>query len=393
MQEKRETYKTIITEYVDAGYTLIPVKGKIPLIKEWQKTKYNPFLDHTNFKHNYGVVLQADDLVIDIDPRHFRAGDFPIQRLAEVVKSDLKTFSIKTGGGGTHLYYKLPANTRIIKSHPDYPGIEFKTKGTFVVGAGCVHPDTDITYEVDFGTLKEIKLAPLALIELIRIKMPDPKQKIPGIEDYADDVQSIARFKEFLKSAPGATEGQNGDRTTFQVACRGRDYGLSPAICYNVLLYKWNSKCSPPWDPRDLEKKVYNAYRYNREPLGKRHPGSDFSPITVKKFHWDTNKAGKWEKTLSNLVNFFLGFDPKLENLLRFNCFTQDIEFKRYASWHDPKTPLMSWEDSDAIHCKFFLSSTKNFEMPTSIIHEAALIAAHLDTYHPVKDYLVAQVF
>ncbi len=86
----------------------------------------------------YGIVLDGNELVIDIDPRN--GGDRSLQKLIEVVptlKPSLATApTVDTGRNGTHFYFLKPPQVKIKKSLEEYPGIDFLSKGQFVVGPG-----------------------------------------------------------------------------------------------------------------------------------------------------------------------------------------------------------------------------------------------------------------
>jgi len=107
--EKNSTSNKIkadyIKEYVNAGYTLFPVAGKVPIRKEWQKTPYDPFVSPDSFSGNYGISLTSKDLIIDCDPRNYPAGRDSWKELRD--KLDLKsigrTFVVQTGSGGFHI--------------------------------------------------------------------------------------------------------------------------------------------------------------------------------------------------------------------------------------------------------------------------------------------------
>lgn len=64
--------------HVKAGHDLIPVDGKVPAEKGWRRL---PPLSPGNARSrmarggNIGVRLRETDLVIDVDPRHFREND------------------------------------------------------------------------------------------------------------------------------------------------------------------------------------------------------------------------------------------------------------------------------------------------------------------------------
>lgn len=140
----------MVRQYVGAGHILIPLKGKVPIQKGWQATEYNPNLTLKDLKGgNFGVVLKDSDLVIDVDPRNFKNGVNSLTELMNAIDvNHFATFMVKTGGGGLHIYMRKPASSMIWRELPRFPGVEFKTRGTQVVGATCIHPDTQLTYDV-----------------------------------------------------------------------------------------------------------------------------------------------------------------------------------------------------------------------------------------------------
>lgn len=381
-----------VEQFLKAGFALFPLEGKHPVkgYFEWQNTRPGTYgRKGARRDGNFGVVLQHDDLVVDIDPRNFKPGKNPVKELVDYLGESLKSFTVQTGGGGLHIYFKKPIDFKIRKSHPKYPGVEFKTRGNYVVGPGSLHPDSKKIYFIKFGSVFKRYLAPKRLLELLK---PADILAKEGLSKFSDDEQSQKRYTEYLFKAPIAEEGNKGDETTFKVACRGRDFGLSPQVTYGLMLKWWNSTCRPPWGPEDLMKKVANAYQYNADVIGKHHPATDFEvvedPIN-EKIKWDTNKEGGLKKTLSNTINFFLVKNSDLQDLFKFNDFTHDIEFTRPAPWHKgvmPTSPV--WKDSDAIQAKYHLSSKSHFEVMVGTIHEAAVVLSHKNKYHPVKDKL-----
>lgn len=158
-----------IAPYLAAGMGLIPLhrhdhvdadgrqRGKSPLHGNWTKRDYAGFdaAAHMAGGGNVGVRLTAADLVVDVDPRHFPDGetlttDNPFRRLCRDVGLDADAFpTVVTGSGGLHVYMTKPAEASLKDTHPDYPGVEFKSLGRQVVAAGSVHPDTGRSYECD----------------------------------------------------------------------------------------------------------------------------------------------------------------------------------------------------------------------------------------------------
>jgi predicted P-loop ATPase len=379
--------------YIKAGYALTPLNGKRPILEGWPNTKPDKKQDPNKYKNcNYGVVLQDDDLVIDIDPRHFEKGDNALERFVKNLGIRLLSFTVQTGGGGIHVYFKKPKDFNIKRSSVNYKGIEFKSKGQQVVGAGSIHPDTKQKYKIVQRDMFKINQAPEALLKYIK---DDAVFETQGLENYTDDKQSCRRFAEYLKNyAEIAIEGIEGDKTTFKTACRGRDYGLTPEKTYELMSEIWNPVCQPPWEEKALWKKIQNAYVYNTDVLGKKHPASDFDkiPTTAEtiKIKWDKAPNGLLKKTISNVVNYFILETCDLKDTLAFNDFTKDIVFVKAAPWHNNINfvKYQMWTDADAVLCKYYLSAVQHFDVPTMLIHEAALIIARMYSFHPVKKYL-----
>lgn len=294
------TDEKTITEliyYANAGYCLFRVKGKIPAIKgaDWTRSEYvfpdDVKAEFGDWDGNFGVVLGKRDLVIDIDPRNFRTlpdgqKDKPHVRLFQDVGVDIKQLGAvaRTGGGGIHVYLKLPADVKIKKKHKDYPGIDFLSQGHFVVAVSSKHPDTGKLYQWAAGVpLNKIQNAPDKLLEIITNQHPEEEkqlQTIPvGMSD--SDPSVIIQYIEYLTHrAPIAVQGENGDQTTFVVACKGRDLGLSERTVFTILLEKYNNRCIPPWTPAQLSVKIKNAYEYASGKVGGDLAVSDFNKIS-----------------------------------------------------------------------------------------------------------------
>lgn len=134
-----------------AGHDLIPINGKAPAEKGWRRA--SP-LSRERAKArmvrggNIGVRLRGIDLVVDVDPRNFAAGDDPLARLKADFGLPEAPF-VRTGGGGLHLYLRKPVDAEIVNGLPNYEGIEFKSFGRQVVAAGSIHPDTGKPYGLD----------------------------------------------------------------------------------------------------------------------------------------------------------------------------------------------------------------------------------------------------
>lgn len=391
---KQWTKNDIITGYVDAGYTLTPLNGKIPVNKNWVKTEFNPFLDASEIKENYGVVLRADDLIVDVDPRRFPEGANVIVQFAKDLGISFKdTFIVKTGGNGLHIYFKKPADIAVRNALKEYPGIEFKSYGQQVVGAGSIHPDTGKEYQL-LNKPFAPQEAPEALLNAI--KRAEIELDTNTV-DFSDSEQNILRYIKYLQSADAAIEGQGGDTQTFKTACRGRDFALSAQKTFELMAEHWNPRCVPVWELEDLKKKVDNAYTYNADKVGKNTAENDFKDFSIEEdtlgeneesLVWDVNKrTNELKPTIRNVVNYLLCKQYPFLGILKYNEFTNDIMFTKPAPWHNGKK-LGTWTDSDAINLKYWLSKVRFFNVSTVLCHEAAIVAAEKFKFHPVRDYL-----
>lgn len=90
-----------------------------------------------------------------------------------------------------------------------------------------------------------------------------PKTEAPIGE--VDTASAIAKAIDYLThNAPEAIEGAGGDETTYKVAARLRDFGLSIPVAFDLLAEHWNEagKAIPPWPADELRQKVDNAFAY-----------------------------------------------------------------------------------------------------------------------------------
>jgi hypothetical protein len=92
-------------------------------------------------------------------------------------------------------------------------------------------------------------------------------------------VDPLDRGRAYAAKVPGAISGQGGDRHTFALACRLKEFGCTSSEALRIL-EEWNSKCVPPWHASDLQRKVDCAYlgRSTRKSTGFRRSTSSIEP-------------------------------------------------------------------------------------------------------------------
>lgn len=268
---ERRSYMSDQLLIAGTGRATFPLSGKVPALPEWQNTPVHS----RQIKGNYGIVLQDADLVIDFDPRNGgRDGMKELERVTGVSFDQLTAVCPITlsgrGDGGCHIWMSKPPDVRVQKQIRDrFPGLDFLSRGTYVVGPGSIHPDTGKPYIMKhiLPYRKHCPMVPQALLDAV--EKPDYKvTKAPELvlSDAAIEAARIGYLK-YLNAVDGAMEGQGGDEYTYRIAQRGYDFGLPPNLTFECMV-EWNKKCSPPWSEGELMTKVHNAYSYSRDTAG-----------------------------------------------------------------------------------------------------------------------------
>lgn len=375
----------ILQAYADAGYTLFPLIGKIPPKGFlWGGAEFNPMPSPSDFPSgNFGVKLTEEDLVIDVDPRNFPKD----RKVMDEFKTALGfnpikfSFTVRTGGGGAHVYLRKPSDFLIRGAIKDFPGIEFKTKGQYVVGASSVHPDNGTLYTIVYGNPEQVIESPSVLLDLIARQEIGHEVYTPI--EYTDDKSTQDRFIRYLNTAPLAIEGQHGDRTTFSVAAVAHDFGLHPDLALQLMADHYNPKCEPPWGYNELKTKVYNAYRYSTEVAGIKSVEGKFpkAPINASTSDLRCKTNGEPFNTVFNTVTSFYIDMP---DVLAFNQFSEDLIFMKPAPWH-AGIPEQYWSDKDSARVLYYLGKERRFEPSDRNLERALVEVGSQQSFHPIK--------
>lgn len=135
----------IARKYLKAGFSVIPLSGKLPALSSWKEyqTRY-PTDDELvkwfpDNKVSIGIVTGklSDITVVDIDAKS--GGLETLKELHLPI-----TWIVKTGGGGWHYYYKY--TKEVGQSQSIYRGIDIRNDGGYVVAPPSYH-SSGFTYE------------------------------------------------------------------------------------------------------------------------------------------------------------------------------------------------------------------------------------------------------
>lgn len=272
------------------GFRVLPlVEGKKrAAIKDWPN-KATADLEQirrwwtcsvTEWEQPYGVGIACGHglAVLDIDDRDDKSGSETLAELEREHGALPATMTVRTPSGGRHLYFAVEQDVDNSQGALG-PGLDVRGQGGYVVAPGTEMP-TGI-YVLEAGSPSTIVPCP----PWLRARMgaaPAPREpgKATAPPVALDGPAAVERAERYLiDDAPEAIEGQSGDLTTFKVAARVKDYGISEPACLELMQEHYQRKCFPPWEPGELAKKVASAYRNGRNAPGSASPEADFDPV------------------------------------------------------------------------------------------------------------------
>ena len=139
----------------DLNPRVVPIRGnsKGPSIKgwtdiedrvdDWLKENGGDLHFEEDEYHRYGIVLDADMVVVDIDCHDGAENGY--ESLNQIVKAggpdvwDQAGLVVLSPSGGRHLFFKKDPSIKIPKSSKAFPAIDLLSKGAQVIGAGSNH--------------------------------------------------------------------------------------------------------------------------------------------------------------------------------------------------------------------------------------------------------------
>ena len=265
-------------------------QGKHPLATAWQEnTTTDPAIIAGWFEHNpesnYGCVAGETHFILDIDVKD-DDGYETAKELLGVDRAglDSMTFSVKTPSGGEHLYFAADkAYSNSVKTVLG-KGLDSRSGNGFVVGPGCglylpeeFEPDNFTKQSYAVVTAAPFTPLPDTIRTRVReaIKAADGKDVfISANPATIDSPENIYLAREYLKNRKPAVIGQGGDEHTKSTSQGVRDFNITEDLCYDLMMELYNVKCSPPWEPDELRRKVRNGYAYAKKQWGCRSAAS-----------------------------------------------------------------------------------------------------------------------
>lgn len=334
-------YQTALA-LAEQGFYVFPLRpnSKLPAIDDFpnratrdaeqiKKFWVDPVLDIEQ-PYNIGISTTKYNgsqalVVVDVDNKSDKNGNEELLKLELEGYDFIDTATQVTPTGGLHLVYrtKEPITQGTNKLGR---GLDIRSKGGYIVGQGSVIDGKPYVWK---SAQIEVQQCPAWIIE----KCGRALEKDPFAEKTdVDQDRAMKRAQVYLENdAPLAIEGEAGDQTTFKVAAKLKDFGLTRQSAINALEIWWNGRCQPPWDSQELTKKVNNAYDYGLNPIGNRSPEADFTPVGLDEKNY-LHKINEQYAVLFNEGECSIIFETVDEKGRPKREFLKETTFKRKFS-------------------------------------------------------------
>ena len=268
-------------KYLLEGYSVIPVgKNKIPLIswKPYQDKKATPEEVVGWWTKNptaqIGIVTGkiSDLTVVDVE----FDGDL------NLIKDP--TYTINTGGGGKHFYFKFEKEFQ--NAVRIFPSVDIRGTGGYVVACGSVMQKGAYTR---FNDLKVIKMSPETKSMLLGAKKRELPWNTPSIETYEPKPASTENM-EYMGAGSGS---RNDSMTVFAGSITAK---LHPSLWGTIgiqLFEEANLKNSPPLPRREIDLiwKSISSREESQNPGGR-----DYTPRSSSSHQWGPEPKKEEEK-------------------------------------------------------------------------------------------------
>lgn len=253
---------TAVDVHLTSVFPLIP-GSKEPAIPAWQFTVSGQY----QVAGNYGIALPSEILVLDADPRNYPEGRDVLGEILAKWQDILPTRVVRTPSGGLHVYTTKDPSIELRKQQSAYPGVDFLSKGHYVVGPGS-------------QTIKG-----LYKLEIDQAITPLPQSFIASLERGATasvngsevSLDNLLPFTEMMKIADPPVKGSRGI-TSYKLACKGYDLALPLDSVYAVLRDWWNPRGLPPQTDSELFTQCERAYKYAKNAYGCETAAAKFTP-------------------------------------------------------------------------------------------------------------------
>jgi len=244
--------------YAERGWPIIPLRGKVPAIKQWQEFVASEInLRFHVGTHGCSVGLRTGEsgyVVLDTDTPEAEAW---VQ--AHCPETPMQAV---TGSGSTHRYYREPPRKEVRNAQAlrGIPGLDVRGHGGFIVLPPSIHPVTGKPYQWVGEILPPEELprfAPSWVYRRTRRRV----LSVFACHDEAPDA-ILRRGRAYVAKIDKAVSGAGGHTKTLIAAFKIlRLTSFDLALAWELLLHYNATRCEPPWEEKDLKRKLDEALR------------------------------------------------------------------------------------------------------------------------------------
>ncbi len=213
---------------------------------------------------NYGVAMDAEHLVLDLDCKGDTNGRDALGGLEIDYDAMPPTFRVRTPSGGEHLYLTGNAPNSVRKKSLG-GAIDIRGAGGYVLGPGSTIDGK--SYEITED--HDIAPAPDWILKLAAKTTVEPATRDPNVE--LDTSGEISRTRSYLKTAVAqgdvAIEFCGGNDRTYKLFNAILDH-VSQDVAYDLVAGIWNPACVPPWSDDELRTILDHAVTHRQNEIG-----------------------------------------------------------------------------------------------------------------------------
>lgn len=343
-------------EYAVRGYSIMPLKkDKRPMLPSWKQYQEKAANDdqieawwEKTPDANIGIITGKISGITVIDVDAYKAGTTSIDAFPP-------TFTVKTGNGGYHLYYKYqPGLTISANAYPQFPGIDIRSDGGYIVA-----PPSVTSYDGKGGAYEVFKNVPIVA--------------------FPEKLFAAKKGAKKLSEVIGLKEGSRNDSITSVIgqllhAAQVKDFTSEvwPAA------QRINMTFTPPLPQGELKTTFDSIVK---KELARRESmvlspiqieGGDEIILPIRK-----NAYGSAYKDMANALAV-LEHHPYFKGTIRYNEFKQEIEYKG-----------KTFQETDLGKMQLFMQREIGItSISQDVIHAAVSHYASENRYDEAQDWL-----
>lgn len=247
-------------------------EDKTPVGSGWRQRASREVNGDPEWFRATGVgVLPAREtfFVVDVDRKQGKRGAETLAAWEKEHGPLPKTWTVVTGTGGWHYYFKHPGFTVHGSRGAIGEGIDIIGENGspwFAVAPPSLHPNGKLYAWADGLSPRDVDLAeaPAWLLEMVQRSSQPRLYSVsaapePRREYRRDRMQIIERARRYAAACPPAISGEHGHDTAWNAIIniiRGLDLSEDEGP---EGLADWNARCVPPWNEKELRHKIHDA--------------------------------------------------------------------------------------------------------------------------------------